>query len=57
MSEALQAALVAIITTCLNAAVTYGIVKTQIAWLRRDVDEVRNIIFTRSKSRRKNDEE
>lgn len=28
-------------TTALNAAVTWGIVKTQLAWLRRDVDELR----------------
>lgn len=25
----------------LNAAVTWGIVKTQLQWLRRDVDELR----------------
>ncbi|CAN0621118.1 conserved protein of unknown function [Burkholderia multivorans] len=29
-----------IVTAALNAAVTWGIVKTQLAWLRRDVDSI-----------------
>lgn len=40
MSEAVQ---VAFITLVVNAAVTWGIVKTQLAWLRRDVDELREL--------------
>lgn len=38
MSEAVQLVL---ITTLINSAVTWGIVKTQLQWLRRDVDELR----------------
>lgn len=39
MSETVQLVL---ITSAVNAAVTWGIVKTQLAWLRRDVDELRD---------------
>lgn len=35
MSEALQ---IAIVTAALNGAVTWGVVSTKLAWLRRDVD-------------------
>lgn len=42
MSEAVQ---VAAITLVVNAAVTWGIVKVQIAWLRRDVDELRELLL------------
>lgn len=27
-------------TAAINACVTYGVVKTQLAWLRRDVDSI-----------------
>lgn len=39
MSETVQ---IVLMTTAINAAVTWGIVKTQLAWLRRDVDELRD---------------
>ena len=31
------------VTTVVNAAVTWGVVKTQLAWLRADVDELKKL--------------
>lgn len=31
-----------VLSAVVNAALTWGIVKTQLAWLRRDVDELRD---------------
>ena len=35
MNEAL---LIAVVTAVLNGAVTWGVISTKLAWLRRDVD-------------------
>lgn len=37
MSETVQ---IAVLTAALNAAVTWGIITTKMAWLRRDVDSI-----------------
>ncbi len=37
MSEALQ---IALATALINGAVTWGIISTKLAWLRRDVDKL-----------------
>ena len=37
MTEALQ---IAVLTAAVNAAVTWGIISTKLAWLRRDVDSL-----------------
>lgn len=37
MSEAMQ---IAMLTAIVNGAVTWGIVSTKLAWLRRDLDKV-----------------
>lgn len=37
MSETIQ---IALITAAINAAVTWGIISTKLAWLRRDVDKL-----------------
>ena len=37
MTEALQ---IALLTAIVNGAVTWGIVSTKLAWLRRDLDKV-----------------
>lgn len=34
------------LSAAINAAVTWGIVKTQLAWLRRDVDELRAVMLS-----------
>lgn len=42
MSADLQAEILfAIIGALLNGAVTWGIVSTKLAWMRRDIDELR----------------
>lgn len=51
MSESLQIALtVAGITGLVNAAVTWGVISTQLAWLRRDVDLAHSRIDAMAKS-------
>jgi hypothetical protein len=41
MTPELQAALVPIIVgTIINAAVTWGIISTKLAWMRRDIDDL-----------------
>ena len=37
MTEAVQ---IALITALINGAVTWGIISTKLAWLRRDVDKL-----------------
>lgn len=37
MSETVQ---IALITALINGAVTWGIISTKLAWLRRDVDKL-----------------
>lgn len=37
MSEAMQ---IALVTAAINGAVTWGIISTKLAWLRRDVDKL-----------------
>lgn len=37
MSETVQ---IAIVTAIINGAVTWGIISTKLAWLRRDVDNL-----------------
>ena len=37
MSEALQ---IALVTALLNGAVTWGVMSTKLAWLRRDVEKL-----------------
>lgn len=37
MSETVQ---IAIVTALINGAVTWGIISTKLAWLRRDVDKL-----------------
>jgi hypothetical protein len=39
MSEAVWLAL---LTAVVNGAVTWGVVSTKLAWLRRDVDDIRS---------------
>lgn len=36
MSEAIQ---IALVTALMNAAVTWGVISTKLAWLRRDLDD------------------
>ncbi len=38
MSEAVQ---IVVITALVNGAVTWGVISTKMAWLRRDVDDLR----------------
>lgn len=44
MSEAMQ---IALVTALINGAVTWGIITTKLAWIRRDLDEVRDFVFKR----------
>lgn len=44
MSEAVQ---IALVTALLNGAVTWGVMTTKLAWMRRDLDEVRDYVFKR----------
>jgi hypothetical protein len=37
--------IVAVVGAILNGAVTWGVMSTKLAWLRRDVDELRGIVF------------
>lgn len=37
MSETL---LIALVTSVLNGAVTWGVVSTKLAWMRRDIDDL-----------------
>ena len=37
MTEAMQ---IAIVTALVNAAVTWGVISTKLAWLRRDIDSL-----------------
>lgn len=37
------------LSALVNGAVTWGVVKTQLVWLRRDVDELRAHVFPASR--------
>jgi hypothetical protein len=52
MSEAVQLAL---ITAVINAAVTWGVISTKLAWLRRDIDLAHKRIDNLEKENRDND--
>jgi hypothetical protein len=45
MSEAVQ---IALVTAVLNGAVTWGVMTTKLAWMRRDLDEVRDFVFKKN---------
>lgn len=36
-----EAVMIALFTAGVNAAVTWGVITTKLAWIRRDLDEVR----------------
>jgi hypothetical protein len=38
VSESIQ---IALVTAMINAAVTWGVISTKLAWLRRDIDAVK----------------
>lgn len=46
MPEFVRDLLLLALSAVLNGGVTYGVVKTQLAWLRRDVDELREHVFS-----------
>ena len=35
-----EAVLIGLVTACLNGAVTWGVVSTKLAWMRRDLDDL-----------------
>ena len=41
MSEIVNAAVVGVITGVFSAGTIYGVLRTQLLWLRRDVDDIR----------------
>ncbi len=42
MTEAVQ---IALMTAAVNAAVTWGVITTKLAWMRRDIDDLREAVF------------
>lgn len=34
------------LSAAVNACITWGVVRTQLAWLRRDVDELRAVMLS-----------
>lgn len=45
MNELIQSIVVGTITGCFSAGAVWGVLKTEMRWLRRDVDEIRLHIF------------
>lgn len=45
MNELVQSAVVGIITGCFSAGAVWGVLKTELRFVRRDVDEIRQHIF------------
>lgn len=45
MNELIQAALTGIITGAFAAGTVYGVLKVEMRFMRRDLDEVRNVVF------------
>lgn len=43
--ELLQAIIVGVITGLFSAGAVWGVLKTEIRWMRRDLDEVREHLF------------
>jgi hypothetical protein len=43
--ELLQSAIVGLITGVFSAGAVWGVLKTELRYLRRDVDEVRKVVF------------
>lgn len=45
MESLIQSAVVGIITGCFSAGAVWGVLKTDLRYLRRDVDEIREHLF------------
>lgn len=45
MNELIQSVVVGTITGCFSAGAVWGVLKTEMRWLRRDVDEIRVHLF------------
>ena len=53
MNDLINAALTGIIAGAFSAGTVYGVLKVEMRFMRRDLDEVRNVVF---KNRRAGDE-
>lgn len=45
MTEVVQSVVVGIITGLFTAGTVWGVLKTEMRWMRRDLDEVRERVF------------
>jgi len=45
MNEVMQSIIVGLITGAFSGGAVYGVLKTELAWLRRDVNEIRDYIW------------
>lgn len=45
MNEIIQSVVVGVITGMFSAGAVWGVLKTEMRWLRRDVDEIRGHLF------------
>lgn len=45
MNEILQSVIIGIITGCFSAGAVWGVLKTELRFMRRDVDEIREHLF------------
>lgn len=45
MNEILQSVVVGLITGCFSAGAVWGVLKTEMRWMRRDLDEVRTHLW------------
>lgn len=45
MESLAQSVVVGIITGCFSAGAVWGVLKTELRFMRRDVDEIRNHLF------------
>lgn len=46
MRELLQSAVVGLITGAFSAGAVWGVLKTEMRWMRRDLDELRAAVLT-----------
>lgn len=51
-----QAVIIGIITGLFSAGTIYGVLKTELKWLRRDIDEVRLFIWPERREHKRVDE-
>jgi hypothetical protein len=45
MAELMQSVVIGVITGCFSAGAVWGVLKTEMRFLRRDVDELRTVIL------------